>query len=83
MNIKERILREIIKNANKQQRKIVNLMLDVNEGKITKKELDEQCKAIPILTKDVEIFNELRRDTSINIIINEIEELKKRVAKIE
>ena len=75
-SIRERITIETLKNANKQQQKFINLGTELKENKITPKEYVEQAKKIPIT--DMEAALKLRQETTIEVIIDEIEELKKK-----
>ena len=81
MSVEDRFWRKIAEKANKQQKKLLLLHLNWRRNKISKKEFQEKSKAFSIDV--IESVNILLEETKIEAIIEAIEELQKRVSKIE
>lgn len=81
--IEKRIRTEMLKRANKQQAKFINLVIELEENKISEKQFAEQFKEIGLENIKNLDLSKLRQDTINEILIHEIEETKKRVAKLE
>ena len=66
---------------NKQQKRLLSLLLKMRLGKISQKEYNEKLETFSIDV--VKSFDELHREITTDVIIEAIERLEKRVSKIE
>ena len=80
-SIKDQILFKWVKNANKQQKRFLSFFVKMRQGKISQKEFEEKSKAFSIDV--IEGLDKLHRKATIDVIIEAIEKLEKRVSKIE
>ena len=82
-NIYDRIFLKCTEKVkeNKQQKRLLSLLLKMRLGKISQKEYNEKLETFSIDV--VKSFDELQREITTDVIIEAIERLEKRVSKIE